>query len=118
MLNYFKSLFGFGIDPEVLAVYIAKLPSEVSVSIKDDSSGLYSAIIKGAAIHPVATQAKTGKELIFMVNDAIFTMKDIPERYRPFMDEFVPPESVYAELKTRIPKKYLNKEMQLGLQKA
>lgn len=118
MLNYIKSLFGLGIDPEVLAAYAAKMPPKISVSIQDDPSGLYAATINGVVGYPIVTQGKTGKELIFMVNDAIFTMKDVPENYRPFMDEFVPPESVYAELKTRIPKKYLDKEMQLGLQKA
>lgn len=117
MLNYIKSLFGFGIDPEVLAAYAAKMPTKISVSIHNDPSGLYVAKIRGILKDPIVTEGKTGKELIMMVNDAIFTTKDIPENYRPFMPEFVPPEVVFAELKTHIPAKYLNQRMQLGLQR-
>lgn len=108
----------FGVDNDLLAAYTSRMPSTIFVSIKEDPSGKYVAIIEG--IHnsdELVTEAETGQELLEMVNDAIYTVKDVPESYRTFMGGFVPPADVAEELKIKIPAKYLNKSLSLGLQK-
>jgi len=108
----------FGVDNDLLAAYTSRMPRVISVSITEDPSGRYVAKIEGIHnSHGMATEADTGQELLDMVNDAIYTIKDVPESYRPYMGGFVPPANIAEELKIKIPAKYLNKELSLGLQK-
>lgn len=118
MLDKLKILL-FGVDDDLLAAFTSRMPNTISVSITEDPSGRYVAKIKG--IHnsdEIVTEAETGQELLEMVNDAIYTVKDVPESYRPHMGGFVPPANVVEELKIKIPAKYLNTTLSLGLQKA
>jgi predicted RNase H-like HicB family nuclease len=91
-----------------------KKPDSLDVFIKKSDNGYFAKVTSLSG--NVVTQAKTGQELIEMVNDAVYAYLDIPQVYREHLGYFMPPEEVRAELKAEIPQKYLNKK--IGLVKA
>jgi predicted RNase H-like HicB family nuclease len=92
-----------------------KLPSSLTVSIHKDPSGIYTAkVFDENEKYPYVTQGETGQELIEMVNDLIFTMRDIPDNYRPYLGGFFPTQDILEELKVHIPAKYLDKNFALA----
>lgn len=116
MLNILTRIFS-PVDPEVLTALRYKMPADLYVSIHEDPSGKYVARLQDSAAttfrRPVVTEGATGQEVFEMVNDAVFTMLDIPRKYRDYMTTFVPPEEIREELKIKIPAKYLNKSFGL-----
>lgn len=101
-------------DQDELFALRWKKPDGIEVFIKKSDNGYFAKVTSLSG--NVVTQAKTGQELIEMVNDAVFAYLDIPKIYREYYGYFLPPENVREELKAEIPKKYLNKK--LGLVKA
>jgi len=91
---------------EELAAYQHKIPSTVAVrTTKDPSSGALVASVvkidnkkvKGA----ILTEADDYEELIEMVNDAVLTYLDIPERIAVYMPKLLPTDINY-ENKTNL----------------
>jgi predicted RNase H-like HicB family nuclease len=112
MLMNIRKLFANNrYDPEEAFALRWKKPDELSVLIKKSDLGYFAKVTSFDG--NVVTQAKTGRELVEMVNDAIYEYLSIPEIYRQEWGYFLPPESVREELKIEIPKKYLDKELEL-----
>lgn len=111
----FRQLFQRRLDEEELFAVSWKIPSRLDIEIKE-SDGEYVAKIVSFKNDNVVTQAKTGQELVEMVNDALYSYLDIPSAYKERIGFFMPPESVREELKIKIPAKYLNTKV--GLVKA
>jgi len=80
MLQYLKELFTPPeIHPEVLEAYIFKLPDAIQVAWFRDGKFIIGKVKVGDK--EFMTQALSGAEFIEMVNDAVFTVYDIPRHY-------------------------------------
>ncbi len=110
----FKRFFSKKIDSEELFAISWKKPNGIEVIIKK-ADGEYFAKVTSLPGN-VVTQAKTGQELLELLNDAVYEYLDIPPKYREALGYFLPPDDVRDELKITIPNKYLNKK--IGLVKA
>ena len=106
-------LFGDKLDQEELFALSWKIPARLEIEIKE-SDGMYVAKITSYADDNVVTQAKTGQELVEMVNDALYSYLDIPSKYKSEIGFFLPPESVREELQYKVPAKYLNTKIGLA----
>lgn len=79
----------FGVDPETFIAYRTAIPSSIDLSI-DTIGDSFVATIKSIdkknlpAGEFLITEAHSQDELINMVNDLIFSYKEIPEAYRPY----------------------------------
>ena len=63
-------------------------PAEIAVKVRrSDDGGFYAEIL---TFPGVITEAETFSELIGMVNDAVMTYFEIPERYVPFAANYIP----------------------------
>ena len=76
----FKNLFSKPkISEEALEAYYSKLPDNISVKWGRDGKYIVGKI--SADGQEFMTQAKSAKEFVYMVNDALFAMYEIPEEY-------------------------------------
>lgn len=70
------------------AQYYAKLlPQRISVKIEKDEKGLWAKILE---LPHCYTQASSGSELLEMINDAVQTHFEIPEKFRKDIGYYVP----------------------------
>lgn len=99
-------------DDEVYRALLWKKPDEIQVFI-NKSDGYYFAKLMNFKDDNVVTEARTGQELVEMVNEALYDYLDIPEVYRVRMGYFMPSEEAREEMKIQIPKKYLGKTLEL-----
>ena len=89
---------GYNVDPDVLNAYRSAIPSTIDLKISTKGD-YYVAEIKTIENEklPVEemliTEAKSQDELVNMVNDLIFTYKNIPEVYRPFYKQILKPSN-------------------------
>ena len=94
-------LLGYKIDPDMLRAYRSAIPStiEVQVNTKADT---YIATIKSVdgEVLPkevfLITEAENADLLLDMVNDLVFSYKNIPETYRPYYKQILRPEGSVA----------------------
>lgn len=100
-------MFGKEIVQEVLMAHKYKFPNTLSVSIKPSEDGGY--IVSVNDLKGCITQAENGKELLEMVNNALYTYFEIPREYQPYMPVFFPSEDQRKEFNIEIPKQYLDK---------
>ena len=115
MFEFFKRAFSDQqIVPEVRIAIMGKLPDEISVKFHKSKDGGYWAEIKN--LPGCITQAKNGQELFVMVNDAVYTYFNVPEKYFPYIRTYLPPEEIREAMRMRIPDNLLNKE--LGFKRA
>lgn len=63
-------------------------PQEITVSVRRSEDGGFSAEI--LSYPRTFTEAETFSELLEMVNDALYTYFDIPEKYVSFMPTYLP----------------------------
>lgn len=105
-------LFTRRIDPDELYAMRYKLPSKLTVRVLQNPEGGYTAKVLGLD-GAVVTQANSGVELMTMVNDAILTALDIPDRYRPYLATYLPEDTVREQFVTTIPTKFLKKDLEL-----
>lgn len=108
-----RNIFKPSVDQDVLFALSWKVPDSLEIVIKE-SDGSYFAKITSFKEDNVVTQADTGQELVEMVNEALYDYLDIPEQYRDRLGFFLPSEKEREELKLKIPKKYLNKRLDLA----
>lgn len=79
----------FGIDPETFIAYRTTIPSTIDLRIETIGDN-FVATIESLDKHELpkeellVTEAKSQDDLIDMVNDLIFSYKQIPEAYRPY----------------------------------
>lgn len=91
ILGYYR------VDPELVEAYRSAIPSTINlqINIRGDS---YVATIKSVDNEKLPketfliTEAQSQETLVDMVNDLIFTYKNIPETYRPFYRQILRPE--------------------------
>src|SRR3989344_2317866 len=67
----------------------ALFPSEISVSVLRSEKGDFVAHIH--TFKGLVTEGNNFSELVEMVNDAMKTYFEIPEKYIPYMPNYVPP---------------------------
>lgn len=70
-------------------------PAEVEVRVRRSADGGFLAEI--LTFPGVITEADTFSELIEMVNDAVLTYFEIPEKLAPFVPNYLPPLEVAQE---------------------
>ena len=75
----FKNLFKPKIDQDALDAYFSKLPDRISVKWGRDGKYIVGKI--NADGQEFMTQAKSAREFVYMVNDALFAVYEIPEEY-------------------------------------
>jgi hypothetical protein len=100
-------------DQEEYQALLWKKPDHIDVLIQKSDEGYFAKLTNFNDAN-VVTQASTGRELIEMVNAAMYDYLDIPEVYRANMGYFLPPEDLRQEMQIEIPAKYLNKKLSLA----
>lgn len=90
-------LLGYKADPELVRAYRSAIPNTVNLQI-NLSGDSYIATIKSLDKEKLPkeafliTEAPTQDALVDMVNDLIFSYKNIPEIYRPYYKQILRPE--------------------------
>ena len=74
------------LEPEAFDAYLYRLPDHIEVSWTRDGEYLVGQISEEKGTY--MTQARSGDEFMEMVNDAVYTMHDIPEGYRSTIGKF------------------------------
>jgi predicted RNase H-like HicB family nuclease len=97
-------------DEEKIRKYRALFPGEVYVTAYRSEEGGFGAEV--ITFPGLITEAETFSDLISMVNDALYTYFDIPDKYVPFMPSYNPPVSV-AQALTVFPVKETTKRIKL-----
>jgi hypothetical protein len=97
-MNWEKVRFRLlGVDPDTLIAYRSAIPSSIDLHIETVGDS-FVAIIKSMDKENLPkdqfliTEAPSQKELVDMVNDLIFSYKNIPESYRPYYRRILQPE--------------------------
>ena len=96
------------INFDKLIHYQSQLPNSIKVKIGKSKDGGY--WVKILTLPGCFTQAEDTEELFIMVNDAVYTYFDIPEKYIPYLPKYFPSEKIRKELQRwekRIPVKLL-----------
>ncbi|PIR87282.1 MAG: hypothetical protein COU11_01290 [Candidatus Harrisonbacteria bacterium CG10_big_fil_rev_8_21_14_0_10_49_15] len=83
-------------DKQALRRLNAQLPQQVLVSIRRSTDGGFVAEI--VTLPGVRTQGETFSELVAMLNDALYTYFEIPERYHPYVPTYLPRTEHAAKL--------------------
>ncbi|MEK7083920.1 MAG: hypothetical protein AAB932_01675 [Patescibacteria group bacterium] len=100
MLNFVKQFIGLGeITPEALEAYVQRLPEEIVIDWFRDGEFIVGRITAGDA--SFLTQARSADEFIEMVNDALFTVYEIPREYASLLmrhKRFEPNQEQFARL--------------------
>ena len=92
-----NKIVGYRIDPELVDAYRSAIPDSIQLKIKQNGDS-FLAVITGIEHSKLSdsvflvTEAKTEEARVDMVNDLIFTYKNIPENYRPFYRQVLKPE--------------------------
>lgn len=98
-----------GVENEIYK-FIGLFPHEVAVEVLKNDGGF----IAEVKTYPgLATEASSFSELIEMVNDAIRTYLEIPEKYLPFMPSYTPPVSQAKNLDVFPRKKGISLNLEL-----
>ena len=101
MFDAIKQLFGASdISPEALEAYVHRLPEEISVDWFRDGACIVGRITAGDAAF--MTQAYSPSEFIEIVNDALFTVYEIPRTYADALmrhKRFEPSPEQFAKLR-------------------
>jgi len=103
------------IDLNKLCGFEFRFPSSIKVRIKKSKDGGY--WIEILSFPGCFTQINDIKDLIVMVNDAIYCYLEIPEVYKTEMPRYFPNERMRKQLETWekcIPANFLNKSIQFS----
>lgn len=98
-MNYLETIKSkiFGIDPETLIAYRTAIPSTIDLRV-DTIGDTFIATIESInkQILPkdefLITEAHSQEQLVDMVNDLIFSYKNIPIAYRPYYKKILQPQ--------------------------
>lgn len=92
---------------------IERFPRKISVAVEKYRDG-FVAVIKN--FPGCATQGSSFSELIEMVNDAVRSYFEIPEKYIPFMPDYKPPLALATKLDLFPTKRFKKSEIKLEIQ--
>ena len=67
--------------------YAKMLPKRISVRIEKDENGLWAKILE---LPHCYTQASSGSELLEMINDAVQTHFEVPEKFKKEVGYYIP----------------------------
>ena len=86
-----------GVDPDTLNAYRSAIPHTVNLNIRLKGDSFIATInsVDNKSLPKevlLVTEAETQEKLVDMVNDLVFTYKNIPEKYRPFYKKILKPE--------------------------
>lgn len=84
------------ISGEAFVAYFHKLPDTVQVSWERDGRFIVGHVEAGG--FTFSTQGRDANNFVEMVNDAVYTVYDIPEDYRRFMKAYIPPKEALKRL--------------------
>lgn len=100
-------------DLKVLIQIKAKLPDELHIKIAKSKDGGYWVEIK--ELPGCYTQFENPKELFLMLNDAIFTYFDVPQKYIPYVGIYLPKEIFRRKVEkdNKFPSNSLQKKLEL-----
>ncbi|MCL4405511.1 MAG: hypothetical protein M1361_02610 [Patescibacteria group bacterium] len=76
-------------EVEEVNKYRALFPSEIKVSVERSENGDFLATIH--TFSGLFTEASSFSELIEMVNDAVKTYFEIPDKFIPYVPNYIPP---------------------------
>lgn len=98
-----------------LASFRAILPARVVVNVENTDDGLWAKVsTPGGELSNCYTQATNAAELVVMINDAIFTHFEIPERIRKEIGFYVPFSSKHLRIEEMF-NKLISMEKQLSI---
>ncbi len=84
------------ISEKEIVKFRSLFPQEITVSVRRSEDGGFSAEI--LSYPRTLTEGETFSELLEMLNDALYTYFDIPEKYVSFMPTYLPPVDMVSEL--------------------
>lgn len=93
--------FGYKVDPDTLVAYRSAIPSTIDLEIST-SGDYYVATIKTIENEKLPkevfliTEAESPDALVDMVNDLVFSYKNIPDIYRPYYKRILTPQGSVA----------------------
>ena len=100
MINAIKQFFAQQkLEPEALKAYFHRLPNNIYVDWFRDKEFIVGKIKAGDA--EFMTQAKSADEFVEMVNDALFTVYEIPREYSDLLlrhKKFEPNKKQFTQL--------------------
>lgn len=97
VLNLRNKFFPPEIIEEVFVANLHRLPSELKVKWFRDGKYIVGNITADGNVM-FMTQAKSAKEFVEMVNDALYATYDIPNHYIPLMRKFSPTPEQFSQL--------------------
>lgn len=98
-------------DKKEIYKFRSLFPKEIAVRMhRSEDGGFFAEILTFPGI---ITEAETFSELIEMVNDSVITYFEVPEKYAPFVANYLPPIEV-AQAIGIFP--ILNKDSEMTLQ--
>ncbi len=83
-------------DKQEILKFGSLFPEEVTVSVRRSEDGGFSAEI--LSYTKTFTEADTFSELIEMINDALYTYFEVPEKYISYMPTYLPPVNMVSDL--------------------
>lgn len=94
----------FGVDPDMFIAYRTAIPSAINLHIETVGDSFIATIksVEGKDLPKeelLITEAQSKDKLVDMVNDLIFSYKNIPETYRPYYKRTLQPEGAVRETK-------------------
>jgi predicted RNase H-like HicB family nuclease len=87
-------------------------PDEISVSVSRSREGVFLAQVK--TFKGIFTEGKTFLELMEMINDAVRTYFEIPEKYLSYMPSYIPSMEL-AQLLEEFPANHKKEDVTLPL---
>jgi hypothetical protein len=90
-------LFKYRVDPELVEAYRTAIPETIDIQVKTKGDN-YIATVKSVNKEELPkevfliTEAESQDDLVDMVNDLVFSYKNIPEQYRPYYKQVLKPE--------------------------
>lgn len=101
MKHFFSKLFSPKVDFEAILACVHKLPEQISVSWKRQE-GFIIGEISYNGFDPIYTQARTPKEFVKMVNDAVYISLDFKPDCIEFLhrekDAYLPTDKQWEDL--------------------
>lgn len=96
--------------------YKALLPARVLIRVENTDNGLWAKISSpDGKLSNCYTQASNATELMLMVNDAIFTHFEVPEKFRKSLGFYVPLSNKHLQMEEMF-NKLISMEKQLDIQ--
>ncbi len=101
LARLWRNVIGYKVDPDTVIAYRSAIPSTIDLQI-NQKGDTFIATIKTVDDEKLpkevllVTEALSSETLVDMVNDLIFTYKNIPETYRPYYRQILKPQGAVS----------------------